>query len=74
MPSPLEKICVATKYAETQGSQLESLTRSCRWWLRSPGTTQYNASSVKVDGFVLNIGTPVGIEKRSVRPAMWVEL
>ena len=74
LPTSLERVCVATKYAESQGSQLESLTRSCRWWLRSPGTTQYKAASVKVDGFILNMGAPVGIEKRSVRPAMWIEL
>ena len=74
LPSTVERVCIATKYAESQGSQLESLTRSCRWWLRSPGTTQYTAASVKIDGFILNIGAPVGVEKRSVRPAMWIEL
>lgn len=73
MPSTLDRICDATKYAESQGSQLESLTRSCRWWLRSPGSTLFNASFVKVDGFILQMGTPVSIEKRSVRPAMWLE-
>ncbi len=74
LPTSLERICVATKHAESRGSQLESLSRSCRWWLRSPGTTQYKASAVKVDGFILNMGAPVGVEKRSVRPAMWIEL
>lgn len=74
LPSTIERVCIATKYAESQGSQLESLTRSCRWWLRSPGSTLYNASFVKVDGFILQLGTPVSVEKRSVRPAMWVEL
>ena len=73
LPSTVERVCIATKYAESQGSQLENLTMSCRWWLRSPGATLYNASFVKVDGFILQIGTPVGVEKRSVRPAMWVE-
>lgn len=74
LPSTVERVCIATKYAESQGSQLESLTRSCRWWLRSPGSTLYNASFVKLDGFILQLGTPVSVEKRSVRPAMWVEL
>ncbi len=74
LPSTVERVCIATKYAESQGSQLEGLTRSCRWWLRSPGSTLYNASFVKVDGFILQLGTPVSVEKRSVRPAMWVEL
>lgn len=74
LPSTVERVCIATKYAESQGSQLESLTRSCRWWLRSPGSTLYNAAFVKVDGFILQLGTPVSVEKRSVRPAMWIEL
>lgn len=74
LPSTVERVCIATKYAESQGSQLESLTRSCRWWLRSPGSTLYTASFVKVDGFILQLGTPVSVEKRSVRPAVWVEL
>jgi len=74
LPSTVERVCIATKYAESQGSQLESLTRSCRWWLRSPGSTLYNASFVKIDGFILQLGTPVSVEKRSFRPAMWVEL
>lgn len=73
LPSTIERVCVATKYAESKGSQLENLTRSCRWWLRSPGSTLYNASFVKVDGFILQLGVPVGVEKRSVRPAMWIE-
>ncbi|MBQ4573169.1 MAG: hypothetical protein IJA80_07815 [Clostridia bacterium] len=74
LPSTVERVCIATKYAESQGSQLEGLTRSCRWWLRSPGSTLYNASFVKIDGFILQLGTPVSVEKRSVRPAIWVEL
>ena len=73
MPKTIDRICNATKYAESQGSQLESLTRSCRWWLRSPGSTQFNASFVKVDGLIFQMGVPVSIEKRSVRPAMWLE-
>ncbi len=73
LPSTVERICVATKYAEAQGSQLENLTRSCRWWLRSPGSTLFTASFVKVDGFILQLGVPASVEKRSVRPAMWVK-
>lgn len=73
LPSTVERVCIATKYADSQGSQLESLTRSCRWWLRSPGSTLYSASFVKIDGFILQLGTPVSLEKLSVRPAMWVK-
>lgn len=73
LPSSVERVCIATKYTESQGSQLEGLTRSCRWWLRSPGASSYTASAVKVDGFVLQMGAPVSVEKRSIRPAMWID-
>lgn len=73
MPSVLERICLATAYAEAQGSELESLTKACRWWLRSPGAVLYNASFVKIDGFILQYGSSASLDKCSVRPAMWVD-
>lgn len=73
LPSTVERVCLATNYAESQGTQLESVTKGCRWWLRSPGSTLYSASYVKLDGFILQLGTPVSVEKLSVRPAMWVK-
>ena len=73
LPSTVERVCLATHYAESQGSQLEGVTKTCRWWLRSPGSTLYSASYVKIDGFILQLGTPVSLEKLSVRPAMWVK-
>ncbi len=73
LPSTLERVCVGTKYSQTQSSELGSLTRACRWWLRSPGSTLYNASSVKIDGFILQLGTPVSIDSCAVRPALWLE-
>ena len=73
LPSPMDRVCIATKYAKSHGSQFDNLTRSCRWWLRSPGTSSYTAAAVKVDGFVLQMGAPVSGEKRSIRPAMWLD-
>ena len=73
LPSSVDRICLATAYAESQGSQLEGVTKTCRWWLRSPGSTLFTASYVKIDGFILQLGTPVSLEKLSVRPAMWVK-
>lgn len=73
LPSTVERVCLATNYAESQGTQLEGVTKACRWWLRSPGSTLYSASYVKLDGFILQLGTPVSLEKLSVRPAMWVK-
>ncbi len=73
LPKTIDRVCIATKYAENQGSQLENITRSCRWWLRTPGSTLYSVSFVKVDGFILQIGVGASLEKRSVRPAIWVQ-
>ncbi len=73
-PKAIDRICIATNHAQTKGSELDGITRACRWWLRSPGSTLYSASSVKIDGFILQIGTPVSIDKSFVRPAMWIEI
>ena len=73
LPSTVERVCLATNYAESQGTQLEGVTKTCRWWLRSPGSTPFSAAYVKIDGFILQLGTPASIEKLSVRPAMWVK-
>ncbi len=74
LPKTVDRICIATKYAQTKGSELDSITRACRWWLRSPGSTLYSASSVKIDGFILQLGTPVSIDISFIRPAMWIEI
>ena len=73
LPNNIDRMCQATKYAESKGTELDSLTHNCRWWLRSPGSTLYSASSVKIDGFILNMGTPISVDKAFVRPAMWIE-
>ncbi len=72
-PKTIDRICKSTAYADSQGSELGTLTEYCRWWLRNPGSSLYNASSVKIDGFILEVGTPVSVDKSFVRPAMWVE-
>ena len=74
LPNNIDRMCQATKYAESKGTELDSLTHNCRWWLRSPGSTLYSAASVKIDGFILNMGTPVSVDKAFVRPAMWIEI
>lgn len=72
-PKTVDRICKSTAYADAQGSEIGTLTHYCRWWLRNPGASLYNASSVKIDGFILQMGTPVSVDKSYVRPAMWVE-
>ncbi len=74
LPNNIDRMCQATKYAESKGTELDSLTHNCRWWLRSPGSTLYSAASVKIDGFILNMGTPVSVDKAFLRPAMWIEI
>ena len=74
LPNNIDRMCQATKYAESKGTELDSLTHNCRWWLRSPGSTLYSAASVKIDGFILNMGAPVSVDKAFVRPAMWIEI
>lgn len=73
-PKTIDRICIATNYAQTRGTELDGITRACRWWLRSPGSTLYSAASVKLDGFILDLGTPVSIDKAFIRPAIWVEI
>ena len=73
-PKNIDRICIATKSAEIKGSELDGITRACRWWLRSPGSTLYSAASVKLDGFILDLGPPVSIDKAFIRPAIWIEL
>ena len=72
-PKTIDRICKSTPYARSLGSDLAGVTDICRWWLRSPGASLFNAASVKIDGFVLNMGSPVSVDKAFVRPAMWVE-
>ncbi len=74
LPNNIDRMCQATKYAESKGTELDSLTHNCRWWLRSPGSTLYSAASVKIDGFILNMGTPVSVDKAFIRPVMWIEI
>ena len=44
------------------------------WWLRSPGFTSYNASSVNSDGSIGLIGDIVNLTSGGVRPALWLNL
>lgn len=42
------------------------------WWLRTPGSQQMYASTVNLDGGIVNIGYHVDDAYCGVRPAMWV--
>jgi len=44
------------------------------WWLRSPGSTQFNAASVNCGGNVGLYGNDVRNSSGGVRPALWLNL
>lgn len=66
-----------TEYAKEQGawtSTSEDYAGNGYWWLRSPGRTSSNASSVDYDGYVIQIGRPVHFDSDVVRPALHLNL
>ena len=67
------RICYATDYAENQGSYTNS-DGACWWWLRSPGYSSSDASSVGSVGSVSLVGDYVSDTHSSVRLAVWVRL
>lgn len=66
--------CVPTAYAKEQGAYTEAASgsASCWWWLRSPGSHQFNAALVNSDGSILYYGRSALSDSDCVRPAMWV--
>ena len=71
--------CVPTLYAVGKGawqnsSELIGGRGCCRWWLRSPGNFQLNASCVDTDGALAPHGNLVGRDNLAIRPAVWVDL
>ena len=72
------RVCYPTAYAKAQGVRIyENYNGSCKWWLRSPGTKNYdgnNAANIRSGGGVSDLGDGVIISDVSVRPAMWINL
>ena len=72
--------CAPTAYAKVQGAKTtdEYKTASgedtCWWWLRSPGSNQYSATAVYLDGGVNWYGPNVNNDIPAVRPALWIDL
>jgi tetratricopeptide (TPR) repeat protein len=71
--------CVPTAYAIEQGAYTSDNYTSggkatCWWWLRSPGSSQLDASNVSTDGSVDFGGIFVGYSGDCVRPALWINL
>ncbi len=65
-----DRKAVPTEYALEQGAEPDD-NGNCFWWLRTPGTDQWNAAAVQRDGteHTANVN-----EKICIRPALWVQL
>lgn len=67
-----------TAYAIAQGgltsysNKTVDRTAAGRWWLRSPGVSQYDAAYVSTDGSLY--ANRVNVGSGSVRPALWVNI
>ena len=70
----LERQVVSTAYAQANGGYADPDTLGCWWWLRSPGTTNSQASYVDLEGYAGYEGDGVGNPRISVRPVMWLDL
>lgn len=71
------RVCAPTAYLQKQGEtgRLESGERCCRWWLRTPGQTTYDAACISHDGRILYDGFSKYFDDMiTVRPAMWIKL
>lgn len=66
--------CEPTDYAVANGSSESNSGNFCRWWLRSPGSTQDSAAYVFSGGGVIESGNDVDIGTSAVRPAMWITM
>ena len=65
--------CQGTAYCYEQGAYKAS-NGNCCWWLRSPGSSSYNAAFVDDGGSVGNFGNYVSYNFNAVRPALWIDL
>lgn len=65
--------CEPTDYAVANGA-FEPDSGNCSWWLRSHGSSQSAAASVRFDGYIGNGGDRVDNDYYAVRPALWIDL
>lgn len=65
--------CRPTGYATANISE-KNYSDFCRWWLRTPGSTQESATYVDDYGIIDEEGSVVELDYCAVRPAMWIEL
>ena len=65
--------CQGTAYCYAQGAY-KAGSGNCWWWLRSPGSTSYDAAAVCYDGSVDDCDSYVCSVDNAVRPALWITL
>ena len=74
-----DRRCSPTAYAVAQGAWSSSLlsetgTPACCWWLRTPGSTVFDAAYVHYRGTIASGGKRVmSVSTVCVRPAMWIK-
>ena len=68
------RACSPTAYAIARGAKTRyNGYGSCMWWLRSPGTMQVSAASVRFDGSIQHFNDYYAHKHGlAVRPAMWI--
>lgn len=74
LPNNSDRLCSPTEYAVKQGAFRNESLGTCWWWLRTPGETSQDASSVNSDGTIDTDDGNVNSNKGCVRPAMWVRI
>lgn len=74
LPNDSDRMCSPTEYAVTQGAFREYRLGTCWWWLRTPGETSQDASSINADGSIDTGKGSVNSGKGCIRPAMWVQI
>ena len=74
LPNNSDRLCSPTEYAVKQGAFRNESLGTCWWWLRTPGETSQDASSVNSDGTIDTDDGSVNSNKGCVRPAMWVRI
>lgn len=68
------RMCSSTEYAVMQGAFRNESYGTCWWWLRTPGVSSRDASSVNSDGTIDTDDGSVNSGKGCVRPAMWIQI
>lgn len=74
LPNNSDRMCSPTEYAVKQGAFRNESLGTCWWWLRTPGETSQDASSVNSDGTIDTDDGSVNSGKGCVRPAMWIQI